>query len=76
MKHVPMHMSDYITHLDKILNSTGEKLLEGPGKISHTQAIEKARTEFRKFQNQNLSPVEKAYLSTIREAEEKVKKNR
>ena len=75
MRHVPMHMSDYITHLDMILRSTGDKILEGPGRISHTQAIEKARTEFRKFQNQNLSPVEKAYLSTIREAEKLVKKN-
>ena len=75
IRHVPMHMSDYISHLDMILKSTGDKVLEGSGKISHMQAIEKARTEYRKYQNQNLSPVEKAYLSTIKEAERLVKKN-
>jgi hypothetical protein len=33
-----------------ILSSTGEKLLEGAGKISHDKAIEKAKLEYKKYQ--------------------------
>ena len=33
IRHNPMHMDDYIKHLDMILSSTGEKLLTGAGKI-------------------------------------------
>jgi hypothetical protein len=66
MRHNPMYMSDYVEHLDKILQSTGEKLLVGPGKVSHETAMQKARQEYRKFQVKALSPVEVAYLETIK----------
>ena len=69
MRHNPMHMSDYIEHLDRVLSTTGEKLLEGAGTVSHKQAMEKAEQEYRKYQVETLSPVEEAYLETIREAE-------
>lgn len=73
MRHNPMHMSDYIEHLDRLFSTTGEKLLEGAGTVSHKQAMEKAEQEYRKYQVETLSPVEEAYLETIREAEELVK---
>ena len=76
MRHKPMYMSDYVEHLDRLLKSTGEKLLEGSGKISHAQAMEKAKKEYLKFQNQNLSPVEEAYLQAIKKIEGKAKKNK
>ena len=66
MRHNPMYMSDYVEQLDKILKSTGSKILTGAGNVSHSLAIEKAREEYFKFQNQNLSPVEEAYLDTIK----------
>lgn len=69
MLHNLMHMSDYIEHLDRVLSSTGEKLLEGAGTVSHKQAMEKAAQEYRKYQAETLSPVEEAYLETIRETE-------
>lgn len=69
MRHNLMHMSDYIEHLDRVLSSTGEKLLEGAGTVSHKQAMEKAAQEYRKYQAETLSPVEEAYLETIRETE-------
>ena len=69
MRHNPMHMSDYIEHLDRVLSTTGEKLLEGAGTVSHKQAMEKAEQEYRKYQVESLSPVEEAYLETIRETE-------
>lgn len=61
-----MYMSDYITQLDNILGSTGEKLLTDAGKVSHEQAMEKAMSEYRKYQEKTLSDVEKAYLETIK----------
>ena len=66
MRHNPMYMSDYVEHLDRILQSTGEQLLTGPGKVSHEQAMEKAHREYRKFQVKALTPVEAAYLETIK----------
>lgn len=74
MRHRPMHMSDYVEHLDRVLSSTGEQLLVGAGKVSHKQAIEKANREYQRFLVQNLSPVEEAYLQTIKEIEKTVKK--
>ena len=66
MRHVPMYMSDYIQQLDSILSSTGQKLLDNAGQVSHQQAIDKATEEYRKWQNNTLSPVEEAYLETIK----------
>ena len=73
MRHNPMHMSDYIEHLDRVLSTTGEKLLEGAGTVSHKQVMEKAEQEYRKYQVETLSPVEEAYLETIRETEKLAK---
>ena len=74
MRHRPMHMSDYVEHLDRVLSSTGEQLLVGAGKVSHKQAMEKANQEYQRFLVQNLSPVEEAYLQTIKEVEKTAKK--
>ena len=74
IRHNQMHMSDYVEHLDKVLSSTGEKLLENAGSVSHKQAVDKALDEYRKYQVLTLSPVEKAYLETIKNIEKKVKK--
>ncbi len=74
MRHNPMYMSDYVEHLDRILTSTGEKPLTDAGKVSHKQAVEKATAEYRKYQVQTLSPVEEAYLQTIRSIEKSAKK--
>ena len=74
MRHNPMYMSDYLEHLDNVLKATGENLLDGAGSVSHAQAISKANEEYQKYQIQNLSPVEKEYLLTIKDIEKQVKK--
>ena len=76
IRHNQMHMSDYVEHLDKVLSSTGEKLLDNAGSVSHKQAVDKALDEYRKYQVLTLSPVEKAYLETIKSIEKKVKKKK
>ncbi len=73
MRRRPMYMSDYVQQLDNILSSTGEALLNGAGSISHQQAMEKAEQEYRLFQVRELSPVERAYLDTIKELNAKAK---
>ncbi len=74
MRHHPMYMSDYVEHLDNVLKTTGEKLLQGAGTISHAQAMEKATEEYRKYQVQNLSPVEEEYLESIKNIHSTAKK--
>lgn len=66
-----MTMKDWAKHLDGILTSTGEKLLKGAGSISHEKAIEKAHSEYRKYQERTLSAVERDYLSMMKELEQK-----
>lgn len=74
LRHNPMYMSDYVEHLDCILRSTGEALLEGAGTVSHVQALEKAKREYKKYQAKTLSPVEEAYLQTIKDVEKTARK--
>ena len=74
IKRKPMYMEDYVRQLDNILASTGENVLQNAGSISHEQAVEKALAEYRKYQVKTLSPVEQAYLETIRNAEKRIKR--
>lgn len=74
MRRNPMYMRDYVEHLDGLLKATGENVLEDAGTVSHTQALEKAKAEYQKYQVQNLSPVEEAYLQNIKQIEKTAKK--
>jgi len=74
LKHRPMHMDDYVRQLDNILSSTGEMVLQNAGTVSHEQAVEKALAEYRKYQVKTLSPVEQAYLETIKNTEKQLSK--
>ena len=65
---------NYVEHLDNVLKSTGEKVHQGAGAISHAQAIGKATEEYRKYQVQNLSPVEAEYLESIKDIHSTEKK--
>ncbi len=76
IEHKPMYMSDYIQQLDAVLTSGNRPLLTGAGSISHTQAMEKAIAEYRKYQTNMLSPVEQAYLDTIKITAKNVKRQR
>ncbi len=73
MEHKTMYMSDYVEQLDRILSGTGKEILDGAGSVSHKQALEKAEKEYQKYIQKNLSPVEQAYLETIRALEKEAK---
>jgi hypothetical protein len=72
MEHIEIKMSDWLAELDKFTSMYGKGTLHNAGKISHKKAIEKAEAEYRKYQVQTLSPVEKAYLNTIKKIQKEV----
>lgn len=72
-REVPMMMEDWAKHLDGILTSTGENLLAGNGTVSHSQAMEKAQMEYKKYKAKTLSSVERDYLDSIKLLEQKGK---
>lgn len=74
IEHKPMYMDDYVKQLDMVLSSGNRKLLVGSGSISHKQAMDKAKSEYRKYQEITLTPVEQAYLESIKEMSKEVKK--
>ena len=61
-------------HLENILKSTGERVLEGNGTISHSQAMKKAENEYKKYKARTLSEVENDFLDSIKAIERKTKK--
>lgn len=71
-----MTMKDWAEHLDKILTMSGEKLLLGASSVSHEVAIEKATTEYKKYQQKTLSEVEKNYLESLKMLENTAKKKK
>lgn len=76
IEHKPMYMHDYVKQLDMVLSSGNRKLLEGAGSVSHKQALEKAKAEYRKYQEITLSPVEQAYLESVKEVVKELKKKK
>ena len=75
-KEVTMTMKDWIEHVDKILMAIGENLLDGNGEISHNQMANKVEKEYKKYQANTLSKVERDYLKEIKNIEAKVKSKR
>ncbi len=71
-EHTRMQMRDWVAELDKFTGIFGKGILKDAGKISHDKAIEKAEKEYRKYQVKTLSPVEEAYLDTIKTAQKQV----
>lgn len=73
MEHKTMYMTDYVEQLDKIISTSGKDILDGAGSVSHKQALEKAEKEYQKYIQKNLSPVEQAYMETIKALEKEAK---
>lgn len=74
IEHKPMYMNDYVGQLDSVLFSSKRKLLSGPGKVSHDQALKKAKAEYKKYQEITIPPVEQAYMDTIKDLNRNAKK--
>ena len=62
----PMTMNDWTNYLDRILTMSGEQLLQDAGSVSHTEAMEHATNEYRKYKQRTISDVEQDYLDSIK----------
>ena len=72
----PMYMQDWLTRLDDFLKMAGQDILTHAGKITHQQAIEKAKEEFDKHQEKvrdELSRVERDFIKEIEATAKKLK---
>lgn len=65
-KELPMTMNDWANYLDRILTMSGEQLLQDAGKVSHSEALEHATNEYRKYKQRTISDVEHDYLDAIK----------
>jgi hypothetical protein len=68
-----MTMKDWIKELDGFLTMTHKDILEGAGKISHEEALEKAHQEYDKYMRNHLTQAEKDYLEIMGEDIKKLK---
>lgn len=74
MDQEPMQMKDWVAQLDRLIQTFDGKLLDNAGSISHEQALQKAETEYKKYQSAAINAVERTYLETLGKAEKKLKK--
>ena len=70
LAHRPMYMKDWKERLNLILKLNERNVLEGPGKISHELALEKAETEYHKFKE---IEKEKVHLESIKELDRDIR---
>ena len=63
--HNAMTMKNWIEHVDRLLSATGSELLQGNGKVSREQMLSKVHEEYKKYSENTLTKVERAYLSEI-----------
>ena len=69
-----MDLNDSVQQLDSVLASGNRKILSDSGRVSHAQAIKKAKEEYQKYQVTTISPVEDAYLKTVKVAAKAAKR--
>ena len=70
LAHRPMYMKDWKERLDVILRLNERNVLEGPGKISHELAKQKAELEYSKYKEQEQ---EQIHLESIKELDRDIK---
>ena len=70
LAHRPMYMKDRKDRLDLILKLNERNVLEGPGKISHELAIEKAESEYMRFKE---IEKEHIHLESIKELDKDIR---
>jgi hypothetical protein len=79
MEHKPMRMKDWLAELDKFADFYGKGILDNAGIISHENALKIAQAEYEKYRiktQDELSPAERDYLSSIKAAQKKLEGKR
>lgn len=75
-RHEYLYMKDYLKQLDNILSATGEKVLQNAGRIKHSDAMKKVDAEYKKYQQKTITPVEAAYLESLKTIEKSLSKKK
>ena len=70
-----MTMNDWIDELDNQIVQNKRKLLEGKGKISHQEAIEKAEKEFEIYRDREMKQLERDFDKMVKMLKENNKDN-
>ena len=70
LAHRPMYMKDWKERLDIILKLNERNVLEGPGKISHELAKQKAESEYAKFKEIEKQQI---HMESIQELDRDIK---
>lgn len=68
----PMHMADWIARLDDFLKLSGREILTHAGRISHETALQKARSEYERYRQEQLKDptrVERDFLEATKRFE-------
>ena len=74
-----MYMKDWIIKLDDFLRLSGRDILEHAGKIAHEDALQKARTEYEEWHQEQLgkpTEVEKHFVDVVQEVKRLEKKDK
>jgi len=59
MRRVPMHMKDWISKLHAFLELNERDILKDVGRVSHQLALDKAESEYEKFQTKRIEETDK-----------------
>jgi len=74
--HEPMYMRDWLETLDKFSRDFGMGVLDGAGRVSHMEAVNKATGEYAVYRaklSDDMTEVEKAYLESLKQMQKKLK---
>jgi len=76
LNQTPVYMKDWIEQLDNFLKMTKKDILNHAGTISHSQALQKAHSEYKKYKElrkNEISVVEKDFIKQISNTTKKLK---
>ena len=75
LEQIPMSMQNWIDALDNQIISNRRKLLEGKGRISHKQAVEKAEKEFEIYRAREMRQLESDFDRAVKLLQQKYEKD-
>ena len=75
LEQIPMSMQNWIDALDNQIISNRRKLLEGKGRISHKQAVEKAEKEFEIYRAREMRQLESDFDRAVKLLQQKHEKD-
>ena len=75
LEQIPMTMQNWIDALDNQIVSNRRKLLEGKGRVSHKQAVEKAEKEFEIYRAREMRQLESDFDRAVKLLQQQYEKN-